>query len=135
MDILLLDVVDVVPAKTAGYLDRSFYLTLALTIAVEALLMRWMQYQSWGKSLLHALVINLVSVVAGFLFYELMPGLFDPQVLLKFLCLFGLTVLAEAPVLQLLNRSKPWRKTWLTALVINAVTYLLFFIFLQIITG
>lgn len=129
MDFMLLDVVDVVPAKTAGALDYSFYLTIAATILVEAVVMLLMKYNAFAKSLLHALVANLVSVVAGFLLFELVPALFAPYHLLKLLVMLLITIAIELPVLYFLNRQKVFQQTLRAAVVMNVVSYTLFYLY------
>lgn len=134
MDFMLLDVVDVVPAKTAGALDYSFYLIVAATILVEALVMLLMKYNDFGRSLLHALIVNVVSVAAGFLLYELWPALFAPYKLLHLLGLLFVTILIEMPVLHLLNKSKSFKGTDIAAVLMNVISYFLFYLYIMLFT-
>ena len=131
MDYLLLDVVDVVPARTANGPGIEFYLLLVITILAEAALMQVMKYQRWGQALLQSLLVNLVSLAVGFLLLEWVPGLFFPDQLLNLAALWLITVGVECPVLYLLNRKKPLAATIKTAILINLLSYILFFLYLQ----
>ena len=66
MDYLLLDVVDVVPAREANGPGLSFYLLLGVTILAEAALMRVLKYQKWGPALFQSLLANLASLAIIF---------------------------------------------------------------------
>lgn len=131
MDYFLLDVVDVAPARGADGMPIIFYIIVGATILTEAVIMLLMKYNSFGKSFLHSLLVNIASVAAGFLLYELVPEMFEPGYLPKFLGLFLLTVAIELPVLYLLNKSKPVRDTVNAGVFMNAVTYFLFWMYTQ----
>lgn len=131
----LLDVVDVVPARTAGGLDYSFYIVVAATIGVEALVMWLMKYNPFGKSLLHSLICNIASLVLGFLLFELVPGLFAADKIPNLLLMLLLTIGAELPVLHLLNRQQNFTKTLAVCGIMNIVTYVLFYIFIKTVAG
>lgn len=126
----LLDVVDVVPARTAGGLDYSFYIVVAATIGVETLAMWLMKYNPFGKSLLHSFLCNIASLVLGFLLYEMVPGLFAADKIPNLLLMLLLTMAAELPVLYLLNRQQDIKKTLLVCGIMNVITYFLFYLFI-----
>lgn len=130
MDYLLLDVVDVVPAREPNGPGLSFYLLLGITILTEAALLRGLKYQQWGKALFQSLLVNLASLAIGFLLLEWIPGLFFPDELLNLAALWLITVLIETPVLWLLNRQKPFPTTIKVSLLINLLSYLLFYVYI-----
>ncbi|MBK6827808.1 MAG: hypothetical protein KA229_11015 [Chitinophagaceae bacterium] len=134
MDYLLLDVVDVVPAREANGPGLSFYLLLGVTILAEAALMRVLKYQKWGPALFQSLLANLASLAIGFLLLEWVPGLFFPNQLLNLAALWLITVLIETPVLFLLNRQQPLQTTIKVSMLINLLSYLLFYGYLQFFT-
>lgn len=131
MYFFFLDVVDVVPARSAGGLGYIFYLVLAATILVEAGIMLGVKYNPFGKSLLHSFVVNAASVASGFLLFELVPDLFDPYKIPKLLGMFLVTVGIELPVLYLLNKQQSLRQTIRVCLLMNAVTYFLFWLYIH----
>jgi hypothetical protein len=131
MDYFLLDVVDVATARGAGNLPMIFYIIVAATILTEAVIMLLMKYNTFGKSFLHSLLVNIASVAAGFLLYELAPGMFEPGHLSKFLGLFFITLATELPVLYMLNKSKHVRDTVTAGVIMNAITYFLFWMYTQ----
>jgi nicotinic acid phosphoribosyltransferase len=59
------------------------------------------------------------------------PGLFFPNELLNLAALWLITVLIETPVLYLLNRQKILTSTIKVSLLINLLSYLLFYGYLQ----
>lgn len=131
MHFFFLDVVDVVPARSAGGLDYSFYLVLAATILVEAGIMLGVKYNPFGKSLLHSFVANVASVATGFLLFELVPDLFDPYNIPKLLGMLLITVCIELPVLYLFNKQQSLRQTLRVCILMNAVTYFLFWLYIH----
>ena len=134
MDYLLLDVVDVVPAREANGPGLSFYLLLGITILAEAALMRVLKYQQRGPALFHSLLANLVSLATGFLLIEWIPGLFFPNELLNLAALWLITVLIETPVLYLLNRQKKLTSTIKVSVLINLLSYFLFYVYIEFFT-
>ena len=127
MAYLLLDVVDVVPAREANGPGLSFYLLLGITILAEAALMRGLKYQQWWQALFQSLLANLASLAIGFLLLEWIPGLFFPNELLNLAALWLITVLIETPVLYLFNKQKQLKSTIIVSLLMNLLSYLLFF--------
>jgi len=112
-------------AGGAGLVIAVLLMFMVAAIVIEAVIMLLMKYNKIGKALLDSLVINLVSLGAGYtvLYFYTSLDLTSDELLNLFL-LFLLTVLTEGITLFLLNRSKPVNKTVLVAVVINLVTYL-----------
>ncbi|MFN8290537.1 MAG: hypothetical protein U0U70_09785 [Chitinophagaceae bacterium] len=130
----MLDVVDVAPARASGP-DTGFYLLLAGTILAEAGIMYLMRYNAFLRALLHSLLANLASLALGFLLIEVMPGFFSRYSFLNLATLMVITILAELPVLYLLNRTKPLKSTALVCVVMNIVSYILFYLYITLFTG
>ena len=102
---------------------------LFITVVVEGLIMWIMKYNNAGKSFLDALIINLVSMAAGYLLTLVSGRPFDLDNLSDFLILYIITFVIEFIVLYFLNRKLPVQKTLLTAIVINIVSYLILYCF------
>ena len=133
-DLFLLDVVDVVPARSNGP-DASFYLVVAGTILAEAGMMWWMRYNAFLRSLLHSFIANAVSLAAGFLLIDLLPKIFNSYGLSNLFVLMLITIAIELPVLYLLNRSKVFKQTLLAVIFMNVISYLLFFLYIRLIAS
>ena len=100
---------------------------LGVRSRAEAALMRVLKYQRWGPALFLSLLANLASLAIGFLLLEWIPGLFFPNELLNLAALWLITVLIETPVLYLFNRQKQLKSTIIVSLLMNLLSYLLFF--------
>jgi hypothetical protein len=124
MKLFLLD------AGGAGLVIAVLLAFMFAAIVIEAIIMMLMKYNKAGKAFLDSLVINLVSLGAGYITLYFYTSLeMSSNELLNLFLLFLLTVLIEGVTLYLLNRSKPANKTILVAVVINLTTYLgLYFI-------
>lgn len=132
--LFFLDVVDVVPARSSGP-DLSFYLLITATILVEAAIMYWLKYNRFTRSLLHSFLANITSLAAGFLLIEVLPRFFGKYSIGNLLALMLITILVEFPVLYLLNRTKPLKSTATVCVVMNVVTYILFYLYITFFTG
>ena len=80
----------------------------------------------------HALVVNIVSLLAGYLLWPLISriglDLGSKRLQLPTLAfLWLLTVLIEAPVLKLLNRAQAWERVFMASIVMNFLSYLIFY--------
>jgi hypothetical protein len=105
---------------------------LPVIFIVEAIVMVLMKWGTFGRSLLDAVIMNVVSTlfgligVCGFLFNG--PQLALPSGLaggiLFVLVTWAISVGIEGAVLSLLKRH-PRRQTWLTALAANTTSYAL----------
>jgi hypothetical protein len=127
MNLYLLD------AGGAGLVFIALIIFMIVAFIAEALVMVFLKYNIPGKAFLDSLVINLVSLGAGYLVVAFAGSLdFTHNVILDYISIYLLTVVAEFVTLYLLNRSKPWGKTLLTAFIINLVTYIILFILQQL---
>ena len=91
----------------------------ALIVAVEAAVLFFLKWGTFKRSLLAALVMNLVTTLIGGGMIFLLSNIY-----LGLLVDFLLSVLIEGGVLMLFNRETV-RKNWIAALAANAVSYLL----------
>jgi hypothetical protein len=101
---------------------------LPVIFVVEAVVMLLMKWGSVGRTLLDALIINVASsllgmlAACGFLFNAASMNV--PEVLAFLVITWAISVVVEGVVLTLLKRH-PRRKTWITVLVANTVSYVL----------
>ncbi len=114
----------------AGFVFGAMIVFMIIIIVLEAVTMLLMKYNKAGKAFLDSLLINLVSLGAGFaiLFLDAGSFLVTESSLVNVLILFGITVIVEFGILYLLNRKTALQKTLLAAAVINVVSYSLYFI-------
>lgn len=100
---------------------------LPVIIVIEAVVMLLMKWGRIGRTLLDALIMNAASsllgllAACGFLFNA--PRMGVPEVILFLIATWAVSVVSEGAVLTLLKRH-PRRKTWVTVLVANTVSYL-----------
>lgn len=124
MNIFLLD------AGGAALVLIFLVVFMLIAFLVEALGMVLLKYNPARKAIPDSLIINLVSLAAGFLLIRINSSLdFTGYEFLDFLLLFLLTVILEAGTLYILNRQKPILKTILVTCIINILTYLVLFLF------
>lgn len=123
LQFFLLDVVDASAAKLIWW---SFALVIATTAIVEFIVMLLMKYNDWKKSLLDAFIVNIASLAAGMVLIEFISRVFNNLTIVNIIYLFLITLVVEGGLLFLLNRKKPFSRTALVTLIMNAVTYALF---------
>lgn len=87
----------------------------------EAVVLRLLKWNTFWRSLLDSLLMNLASTLLGVCILTF--GLFTDSVWFGLLVSGALSVLIEGGVLTLLKRH-PMRQTWLAALLVNLVSYL-----------
>ena len=117
-------------AAAPGLIFAALIIFMIVTIVLEAVTMIILKYNKAGKSFLDSFLINLVSMGAGFVILLTGTGLFEivDNAYFSILILFIITVIVEFLILYLLNRKLPVQKTLITAIVINIVSYLLFYL-------
>jgi hypothetical protein len=118
MKLFLLD------AGGAGLVLFVLLFFMAGAIIIEALTMLLLKYNKPGKAFLDSLVINLVSLIAGYvvIYFNETLDITNNEIANLFL-LFLLTVIIEAGILYFLNKNKPLIKTIIIATIINLITY------------
>ena len=116
-------------AGGAGLVLVALVIFMLIAFVVEALAMMLLKYNKAGKAFLDSLVINLVSLGAGYIVIQLNSSLdFTDNETLNFVLVFLLTVVVEGITLYFLNRSKPVIKTLVVAVIINIITYLVLYV-------
>jgi hypothetical protein len=123
--------IDVVDVTVSRSVDSALLIAIASTIVAEALVMLLIKYNRIQKAGLDSLLVNLASVAAGYILLKLAPGLFGQYSIPELLVLLLITVAVELPVLYLLNKAKIFVYTLKAALIMNLVTYILFWIYIQ----
>ncbi|HYC40922.1 MAG TPA: hypothetical protein VEB63_10610 [Chitinophagaceae bacterium] len=110
-----------------GYMLGLIFLGLATLL--EAIVLLVMKFNNAARCFLDALVVNLVSLVAGYLLIRFaLPNseISEGSGALQDLgIMFVATMIVEGSLLMLLNRSKTAGRVWTAALVMNVVTYIL----------
>lgn len=104
-------------------------LFLALAILVEALVMMMLNYVIFRTAIWQSLIVNLLSVIVGYFMIEIAADTFNIDQLTGLTAMFLVTLFVEFIGLYLLNMKLPLRKTIITVLVMNLVTYLILFLF------
>lgn len=115
----------------AGFIYGAMIVFMVITIVLEAVTMLLMKYNKAGKAFLDSFLVNLVSLGAGFIILFVDAGFWVPRTessLANVLILFAITVIVEFGILYLLNRRIAVQKTLIAAVVINVVSYLLYFL-------
>lgn len=108
-------------------------LFIIIAILVEAAVMLWMKYiLTYKTAFIHSLTVNVVSLAAGFILSGANSDLFQLNNMAGFGVMFAVTLLVEFLLLYFMNKTKPASQTALVCLVMNAVTYLVAFFFIQI---
>ena len=117
-------------AAAAGLIIPFMIFFMIITIALEAVTMIILKYNKTGKAFLDSFLINLVSMGAGFLLLFSDSDLFEitDNPIVGIGILFLITVVIEFLILYLLNRKLPVQKTLIAAIVINLVSYLLYYL-------
>jgi len=114
-------------AAAGGLILGFLVVFMLLAVTIEAITMIILKYNKAGKSFLDSFIVNVVSLIAGLLlenFSDYGIDIVENEYLNLFI-LFLITVVIEFAFLFLLNRKKPVGKTFLTAVLINVVSYLL----------
>ena len=116
-------------------LEFVMLIFLVLATVVEAIVLIIMKFNSPAKCFLDALLVNLGSLVAGYLLLNYVS--FEGRNAegndrwMELAVMFAVTVIVEGLLLMLLNRKKPVKSVWLGALAINVVSYILLAIFIS----
>jgi len=117
-------------AAAPGLIFGVMIIFMIVTIILEAVTMIIMKYNKAGNAFLGSFLANLVSMGAGFMILFSGSDLFeiDDRPILSLGILFLITVVLEFLILYMLNRKLPVQKTLIAAIVINLVSYLLYYL-------
>jgi hypothetical protein len=105
-----------------------------IIVFIEAVVMLLFKLNKFKKCLTDSLLVNLASLVAGFILTALEINISfggSESSFTGFLIAFLVTVVVEGFLLMALNRKTPPGKVWLVTVVMNAVTYGLLIIYLR----
>ena len=123
---------DVVDAGISSSFDWALIIVVGITILIEAIIMLLLKYNLFKKALLDSFLINIASLAIGYVLLKIAPNLFNSYDIPGLIKLLVITIAAEFGVLYLLNRKYSAMRTFKTSIIINAVTYILFFLFIQL---
>jgi hypothetical protein len=99
---------------------------LVMIVLLEGVVLRLLNWASFGRSLWDALLMNLGSAVPGLLVALAgISGILVDMTWIGFLVAFLLSAAIEGGILMLLKR-RPRGETWRAALLANLVSYLAF---------
>ena len=120
-------------ASLAGLVEIIVIIYLLVVILVEAAVMALLKLNPFGKCLLDSLIVNVVSLGAGYLisatgFSITMGG----DSFLSLVVGFIVSVLVEGALLRVLNRKKPVKEVWKADVIMNSVTYFVMLIIVLI---
>ena len=120
----------VLDAGGAGLVIGFLLVFMLAAIIIEAVAILIMKYNNAGKAFLDSLIINIISLSAGFVIITIFDTLdFTNNEIANLFILYLCTVVIEFLTLYLLNRSKPVQKTLTVSAVINIFSYIILFFF------
>ena len=125
MKIFFLDVVDA--GVSGGAISPEVIIVLLVTILIESVVLILMKYNRFKMTLLNSFIVNVASIAAGFILIELGTDLFYYYSITNILILFAISAVIEFFILYLLNKKLPVMKTLQAAVVMNMVSYFLFY--------
>lgn len=102
----------------------------ALVILLEAVVLWLMEWDTFLRSLLDSFLANLATTILGVFFTPMTSssGTTDePGFILKFLLLWGLSVLLEGGLIHIIRR-QPLVRTFRASCIMNTGSYILLFI-------
>ncbi|SRR5258706_13536967 len=120
-------------AGGAGLVFAALIIFMIIAITTEAITMLLMKYNKVGKAFLDSFLANIASLAVGFVLFTILGTVFyiTESIILTWLILYVLTVAVEFLVLYLLNRTHPRNKTLLTSAVMNIVSYIILYLFVE----
>jgi hypothetical protein len=117
----------ILDASLAGLAEAILIGYMIVVTLVEAIVMIFFKFNSFGKCLLDSFLVNLASLGAGYVVSSLGFNInLGGESYLSLLAGFLISVIIEGLLLQLLNKKHPASKVWQVAAVMNLVTYFAF---------
>lgn len=102
----------------------AFVLFMTGIIFLEAWVLYFFKYEKFKRCLRDSMLVNLVSLVAGFIcMFFLKPA--DIGMTPLFFIFFALTLLSEGGMLLLLKKGQPVRTILLATVIMNVLSYLI----------
>ena len=103
-------------------------LFILLAIVLESIVMMLLKYNTrFLKAFRDSFLVNIASLAAGFVLLKLFYDFFSYYSLINIAILYGLSVLIEGFLLQVLNKDRPLTRTFLVCLLMNIVSYALLY--------
>jgi len=130
MNFHLLDMVGSGADFTGLFIGGFIILILAWAL-IEGTIINLFHITAFWRSILHAAIINIASLIFGVVFLTIISqldletpdGVFDSKSLSFWGLSLLLTIVIEALLLKALNQSALWRKIFIASIVMNIVTY------------
>lgn len=103
---------------------------------VEGFIINLFRINRFWKSVWHAIIVNLISLVVGFVLIGVAEQMdwdqytelkASTQLLPAWIVFWAVSVVVEGLVLKALNRSKSWGTIFTASLVMNIVSYVILF--------
>ncbi len=111
----------------ANYFFGLVVFIFFLVVLIEATVMLIMKYNTFKKSLVQALITNLVAVILALILTRFYPGRFSSYGQTSNLPLVLITFAGELATLYFLNQNKTFITTIAVCTVMNLVSYLVLF--------
>lgn len=124
MDVFFLD------AGGEGLLLSLGTVFLVITFLIESICLFIIRFARASQIILATLLANLVTLLLGYVFVFLIPGMFELEApsWYNFLFIYLITVILEFPVFMLIIRNKTRAKLLITISLINLLSYLILFV-------
>jgi hypothetical protein len=123
---------DVVDAGVSSSFDWFVVLVIGVTIIAEAITMLVMKYNPLKKVFVDSTIVNIATLLVGYILIRFVPSVFNSYQIGNILLLLAVTVIVETALLYLLNRAKAFSRTLIASVVMNLVSYTLFYLFVQL---
>lgn len=102
---------------------------------VEGFVIYLFRINSFWRSIWHAIIVNLISLVAGFIIigvsrhtgWEEYTEIGRRSDLTPWIVYFVISVIIESLVLKAMNRSKSWGRIFSAGIVMNIVSYIILY--------
>jgi hypothetical protein len=128
MNLYLLD------GSSAFLFFTPLVIILVISILIESIVMKLLKFSRFGKSLADSVIVNIVSLLLGFLLVgvlaDLKVGQIEIPLYFTFMGIYLVTLLIEGIVLKLLNKIRSWRKVFTVSAIMNLCSWVLLYIYL-----
>ena len=100
---------------------------------LEGLIIYIFKIRKYWTAVGHALLVNIVSLMAGFLVLPFFNNYDNDRVaLIKFLSItFIVTVIIEGILLKVLNKKIFWKSIFAAAIIMNLLTYIILYLIIK----
>jgi hypothetical protein len=109
---------------------------VVMSFFIEAIVMKLLNFNRFGKSLADSVIVNIVSLLLGFLLIgvlaDLKVGQIEIPLYFTFMGIYLVTLLVEGIVLKVLNRIRSWHKIFTVSAIMNLFSWALLYIYIWI---